>query len=601
MVADKRQRNEEMGAIPHKGGVFFRVWAPHAGQVHVVGTFNDWSETAHPLVREVHGYWSVDVPGAGAGHEYRFLIRHGDLTLSRMDPYSRAVTHSDGNSIVCALPQGSAAPQYACPSWNEMVVYELHIGTFATGLRGEDGDLDDVGRRLQHLNDLGVNAIEVMPVAEFAGSRSWGYNPCCPFAIESDYGGPDAFRELVGSAHKHDITVIVDVVFNHFGPSDLSLWQFDGWSENNKGGIYFYNDYRSKTPWGDTRPDYGREEVRRYIRDCASMWFEEYGVDGLRWDATAFIRNVEGQNNDPGNDIAEGWSLMQWVNEEIHDRFPGRICIAEDLRNNPALTAEGKRGGAGFDAQWSAAFVRPVREALIAAEDGARSMSAVRDAICHHYSPDAFERVIYTESHDEVANGKSRIPEEIHPGQTDSWESKKRSTLGAVLVLTSPGIPMLFQGQELLEDRWFHDEDPVDWGRKKAFKGIVHLYRDLIHLRRNLDGVSRGLCAQNARVYHLNDAAKVIGVHRWDQGGPGDDVVAVLNMANRTILDYRIGFPRAGVWKVRFNSDWHGYDESFGDVGGSAVEAGAVALDELPASAALAIGPYSALVLSQDR
>ena len=117
-------------------------------------------------------------------------------------------------------------------------------------------------QRLDHLVKLGINAIQIMPIVEFVGDYSWGYNPAHIFAVESAYGGPDGFKQLVWEAHKRGIAVILDVVYNHFGPSDLDLWQFDGWQENNKGGIYFYNDHRSKTPWGDTRPDYGRGEVR---------------------------------------------------------------------------------------------------------------------------------------------------------------------------------------------------------------------------------------------------------------------------------------------------------------------------------------------------
>ncbi len=138
--------------------------------------------------------------------------------------------------------------------------------------------------------ELGINAVEVMPVTEFPGDFSWGYNPAHPFAVESIYGGPDAFKRFVKAAHEHGIAVIVDVVYNHFGPSDLDLWQFDGWSENEKGGIYFYNDRRSQTPWGETRPDYGRGEVRQYLRDNALMWLEEYHADGLRWDMIPYIR-----------------------------------------------------------------------------------------------------------------------------------------------------------------------------------------------------------------------------------------------------------------------------------------------------------------------
>ena len=127
------------------------------------------------------------------------------------------------------------------------------------------GEFDAVSARLGHLRKLGVNAIQIMPVAQFAGGQSWGYNPSHIFAVDSDYGGPLAFKRFVRRAHQNGIAVILDVVYNHLGPSDLDLWQFDGWSENGLGGIYFYNDERAQTPWGATRPDYGRGEVRQYL------------------------------------------------------------------------------------------------------------------------------------------------------------------------------------------------------------------------------------------------------------------------------------------------------------------------------------------------
>jgi 1,4-alpha-glucan branching enzyme len=148
--------------------------------------------------------------------------------------------------------------------------------------------------------------IEIMPAMEFAGGFSWGYNPANLFAIESDYGGPKAFKEFINAAHDSGIAVILDVVYNHFGPSDLDIWQFDGWGEEGKGGIYFYNDWRAETPWGDGRPDYGREEVRQYVRDNVLMWLHDCRVDGVRWDMTAYIRNVYGNDNDPEHDIPGG-------------------------------------------------------------------------------------------------------------------------------------------------------------------------------------------------------------------------------------------------------------------------------------------------------
>src|SRR6185503_14637021 len=132
--------------------------------------------------------------------------------------------------------------------------------------------------------------------------------------------------------------VILDVVYNHFGPGDLDLWRFDGWGENDLGGIYFYNDWRSETPWGHTRPDYGRGEVRRFIRDNALMWLEDYRVDGLRFDMTVYIRNVDGSNDDGPGDARNlggaGWTLLQWVNDEVNRAQPWKVTMAEDLQGN---------------------------------------------------------------------------------------------------------------------------------------------------------------------------------------------------------------------------------------------------------------------------
>ncbi|WP_299823182.1 alpha-amylase family glycosyl hydrolase [uncultured Jannaschia sp.] len=220
-----------------------------------------------------------------------------------------------------------------------------------------------------------------MPAMEFAGDVSWGYNSAHIFAIESAYGGPTAFKDFVRAAHAAGFAVLLDVVYNHFGPSDLNLWRFDGWGEGERGGVYFYQDHRAATPWGETRPDYGRQEVRQFIRDNALYWLEDFRVDGLRFDMTLYIRTISGDEGSEGDQLPDGWSLMAWLNDEIADRFPGRITIAEDLRQVDAVTATTGEGGAGFGAQWGAAFVHPVREALIAAEDDDRSIASLVDAL----------------------------------------------------------------------------------------------------------------------------------------------------------------------------------------------------------------------------
>lgn len=590
-----------MGAVVGAKSVVFRVWAPHATKVFVAGSFNDWSESSTPLQQDEHGFWSADIATAKVGDEYRYLLHGPNGVQSRIDPYARMVTNSVGNAVIydpTSFDWGNDGFQPA--TGNELVIYELHIGTFNGLADGRPGTFDSAIEKLPFLRSLGINAIGLMPVAEFPGDFSWGYNPSHPFAVKSIYGGPDGLKRFVKGAHEHGISVIIDAVYNHFGPGDLDLWQFDGWSENSGGGIFFYQDRRANTPWGNTRPDYGREEVRQFLTDNALMWFEEYHADGLRWDGTAFIRRIGGNDGDPNGDIPEGWGLMQSINREVQQRFPGKISIAEDMQSDEGVTKQVDAGGAGFNAQWDSQFVHPVRSAIIGLDDNSRDIGAVVHAIEHRFDMDAFSRVIYTESHDEVANGRARVPEEIWPGKVDSWFSKKRSTLGGALVLTSPGIPMLFEGQELLEDRWFQDSEPIDWSRAEDQNGILRMYRDLIALRRNLRNLTRGLCGQNVSVFHCNHEAKVIAYHRWDRQGPGDSVVVVVNFRDNDLDDHVIGFPREGLWKTRFNSDSSAYGEDFANYPTPDVQAMQEEYDGLPCSGNVGIGPYTVAVFSQD-
>jgi 1,4-alpha-glucan branching enzyme len=597
-----------MGAVPYDGGATFRVWAPFASDVAVAGSFNDWRPDTVLLARDGDsGYWSCDVPGVAVDAEYKFVLHNPrfDRPLWKNDPYARALTNSVGNSVIAATGPVAADPGYTTPPWNEMVIYELHVGSFKfdPAAASGRGDFDTVIGALDYIADLGVNVIQLLPSDEFPGDVSWGYNPAYIFAIESSYGGPNGLRRLVDAAHARGIAIVYDVVYNHLGPSDLDLWQFDGWSQDGEGGIYFYNDWRQQTPWGDTRPDYGRAEVRQYIRDNALRWLEERGCDGLRFDATGWIRNVYGNNDDPGSDLADGWGLLQRINGEIRGRQPWKITIAEDMQDNASITRPVDGGGAGFGAQWGAGFFHALRAALVTPDDGARDMDALARVIGQRFNDDAFQRVIYTESHDEVAlaNGQKRVPELIAPGNADGFFAQKRSTLGAALVMTAPGVPMIFMGQEFLEWGAWSDAVALDWSKAERFAGIRSLYRDLIRLRRNWFDTTRGLSGHNVNVHHVNRAGKVIAFHRWAGGGPRDDVVVIANFADAGYADYRVGLPRGGRWRVRFNSDWRGYSPAFTDQPSFDLDAsGADAMDGMPCGGAVGLGPYSCVILSQD-
>jgi 1,4-alpha-glucan branching enzyme len=592
-----------MGAIVIDGATSFRVWAPNASNVSVVGEFNDWNSEAHPLEREEGGLWFRQVDGAVPGQQYQFEIQNGDKKFKKNDAYAREIHPKTAISVIHAGIHDWKSAPLPVTNWNELIIYELHVGTYAAGPQNSVGRFDQVTSRLPYLKELGINAIEIMPLMAFPGERSWGYSLTNPFAVETSYGGPDGFKRLVDAAHEHGISIILDVVYNHFGPDNLDLWQYDGWSENNKGGIYFYNDHRSWTPWGDNRPDYGRGEVRQYIRDNALFWLEEYRVDGLRFDSTLFIRNTRGENSSVETDLAEGWSLLQWINDEVQKHFSGRLTIAEDLQQNHWLTKPVKEGGAGFGAQWDTAFVHPVRSNVVRIDDIQRSMDEIAKAVEFRYNADAIQRIIYSESHDEDANGKARIPNEIDANDTAGYFARKRSTVAAGLVLTTPGIPMLFEGQEFLEDGWFRDDKTLDWSKLKKFQGINRLYHDLISLRRNLHGNTRGLLGPFANVHHVNNADKVIAFHRWFKGGPKDDVIVAASFTHRTLTDgYRIGLPRAGKWIIRFNSDWKGYSPDFHDLSnpGGEVIAEGEPRDGCDYSGVIVIPPYGFLILSQE-
>jgi 1,4-alpha-glucan branching enzyme len=558
------QKSQGMGAVLEDGRTTFRVWAPNAEKLFVIGDFNNWDKSSMPLELEGNGYWSGVFDTVKEGDTYKYLIYNNGKEYERNDPYAFEVTSSIGNSIVRTLNFDWGDDNFQMPSWNQLVIYELHVGTFNRKDADKVATFDSVIEKIPYLKELGINCIELLPVAEFSGGISWGYNPAHPFAIEQDYGGPDALARLIKSCHENGIAVILDVVYNHLGPSDVDLWQFDGWSENDKGGIYFYNDHRSETPWGDTRPDYGRPEVRQYLRDNALMWIEKYKCDGLRMDATSYIR-FEGGGLGYDTEIEEGNILMRDINAELQEKYPHVLTIAEDLKGQNIVTDNIEHNGLGYGSQWDMNFVHPVREVLEDTHDTTRDLKKIVDALEFTYSNDVFRRVVYTESHDEVANGKARVPEEIQPGNAESEFAKKRAILGIALTLTAPGIPMLFQGQEFIEDEYFQDTKGLDWSKFKKHKGIQKLVRDLVRLRTGQEKQTGGLRDQIVKIGHFNDDTKVLSYLREDRDGV-EPVLVILNFSHTTYTDYGIGLEEDINWRLRFNSSWKGYDKDFSDM-----------------------------------
>ncbi len=657
---------QELGACRVGSSVKFRAWLPFANDVKLVLFNENGQETLHQMTREgASDYFSTLVSDAAEGQQYLYRIDGRD----KSDPRAKQMVHSAGNSILRLRDYPWKVNDFQMAPWSELVIYQMHCGSFPDKTVQDERLIEDVIDELFYLQKLGVNAIELLPTSEFPRDRSFGYDTAALYAVESKYGGPIALKQLVDAAHARGIAVILDVVYNHISPDyndpetgNMSIWRMTpGWDPrlpdgSAGGGVYFYNDWRWPTGFGH-RPDYGRQEVRDFLRDNAMMWLLEFRVDGLRFDSVANIRNVYG--NDPqlkaAYDIDRGWWLLQEINYCVSCEYERRnlITIAEDLKDNEWVTKDTNAGGAGFGSQWNDTYMYTVRDALTATEDRFRNMDRLRDVLYQRYNTDAFERIVTSESHDAASvlhkdEGKKRLTEAIDPGHVDdSWYVRKRTGLGAAMVLTSPGIPMVLQGQELLEWRWMgdrrNDECGVDWNRfcnvnedcrtcmnrhgkcrtatgapcdktidcsecpelpercepEGPFKGIFMQYRDLIHLRRNWFNNTRGLRGQHINVFHVNNADKLIAYHRWEHGGAGDDVVVVLNFADRSYDNYTIGLPRGGQWQVRFNSDSGLYGPMFGNFFSYGTEATPAEMDGLHFKADIGIGRYSAIILSQ--
>jgi 1,4-alpha-glucan branching enzyme len=286
-------------------------------------------------------------------------------------------------------------------------------------------------------------------------------------------------------------------------------------------------------------------------------------------------------------------------NDRVDGEQSWKLTIAEDLDGNAAITSPTSQGGAGFDAQWDPGLIDPLFAAVTQPTDDGVDVGRVADALWRAAEGDPFRRVIYFESHDQAKH--KRVPERIHPSEQEGWYARKKSMLATAVVLTAPGIPMMFQGCEVLDWRPWSDALNLDWSRKGRFPRLFQFYADLVRARTNAGGRTRGLCGPHFNVVQANPATKVLAYHRWDRGAGIDDVIVVANFSSRPYPSYTIGFPYPGTWYVRLNSDANVYSDAndFGSVNGYDTSAGVGGWDGMPCSGNVGLGPYSVLVLSR--
>ena len=631
-----------MGATSLPGqGVTFRVWAPAAIDVYISGDFNGWiQDDSSRLVSDGRGYWTGFVPGVGEGAQYKFFINGTGSTGYKRDPYARELTldpaFPESNGVVrCADGYPWHDQGFQMPAFNDLVIYQFHVGTYyGTDSQGHDDRRNrvctflDVIDRLEYLVDLGINAIEPLPIVEFPTETSEGYNGTDYDSPEMEYtidpaAGLDRYlntinrllqqrgytplpagtlnsqvnqlKALIDVCHVYGIAVLLDVVYNHAGGGfdDDSIYFFDRQptGDNNR-SLYF----TTQGYVGGLIFAYWNADVRQFLINNALFYVEEYHVDGYRYDEVTVI------------DQYGGWGMCQNLTDTLHFVKPKSIHVAEYWNPDQSWAIRPtSTGGAGFDAVWSPLLRDAVRGAIGQAADGAGafvSLDAVRDGL---YPPAAFpaawRSVHCVENHDIVFAGSGPRVAKLSDGSDPrSWYARSRSRVASGLLLTAPGIPLLFMGQEFLEDKPWSDSDKdllIYWAglaTDQAMQDHLRFSRELIGLRRH----QPALRGEAINVFHVHDDNRVIAFQRWVVGA-GRDVVVATSLNESTFWSYAIGFPGAGHWLEVFNSDV--YDHWVNPIvagNGGGVDANGPPMHGLPCSANIVIPANGFVVFARD-
>ena len=623
-----------MGATLVADGATFRVWAPHAREVYVVGDFNSRQRSdASLLTRDELGHWRGFVRGARDRQRYMFYVVGDGSEGPKRDPYARELQAPFPSDCIirCAdFPWHDCG--FVTPAFHDFVIYQLHVGTFFTpNLPARGGTFLDVARKLPYLAALGVTAVQLMPIQEFQTTFSLGYNGTDYFSPEMDFavddnalplyaesvnrlldargaaryrvedlhGEMNQLKALVDLAHLHGIAVVLDLVFNHAGGDfgDESLYFFDRQQTGagHRNSLYF----TEKGHAGGLVFDFGKPEVRDFLIQNAKFFLDEYRVDGFRHDQVSVIDH---------DGAPHGWRFCQDLTSTLRAHHPGTFDKAEYWSVNPYVVRS-PPDGAGFDTSLTDGLRIAIRR-VIGEASAPDERPLDMTGLAHSLWPDGFHQhwqfVQGPENHDIVYVGREeRVARLGDPGDARSWYGRSRARVATAISLTAPGIPMLFMGQEFLEDKqWsdnfdFHKNLLLHWaGIDQGDTHMVDHLRftsELIQLRWRYPGL-RG---QGFRVVHAHDANRVLAFHRWIDG-TGEDIVVMVHVAPFNRFDYRIGFPGGGEWREVFNSDVYEHWVNPHVAGnGGRVFAGEHAMHGFNHSAALTLPANSVLVFAR--
>jgi 1,4-alpha-glucan branching enzyme len=515
----------------------FSLFAPYNEGVTLIGSFSDWQEV--PMQKGEDGYFRTTVDLEDGAYQYKFRVQskswffEPNQWVDVTDPYATDVDGEsaeengivrikDGERIVDTYVWKNDA--HPLPADHELVIYELHVADFSGGEpdRYVRGKYKHVIEKLDYLCELGINAIELMPVKEYPGDYSWGYNPRFFFAAESSYGTTAELKQLVDECHGRGIRIILDGIYNHSESScPLTQIDHDYWyhhdpkdAENNWGPEFNYEHYDENL---ETFP------ARRFVGDAVRYWVSEYHLDGIRYDAARQIGNFD---------------FMNWITQEAKQAAGGKpfYNVAEYIPDNPSITnLEGPMDGC-----WHDSFYHTVLPHILGETFELERLKDVLDPKRQGYMG-ATNVVNYLTNHDH-----NHVMADLGDREIFDEAAFQRKKLGVALLMTAVGIPMIWMGEEFGEYKYKTiDPAKIDWTllQHDLNKGLFEYYKGLIALRKG----NHALYTNNIEFFYENEEDKVIAYTRWNDEGAR--VVVVANFSDQFLGDYQIPhFPADGTW-----------------------------------------------------
>lgn len=631
-----------MGANLIGDGATFRVWGGTAREVHILGPFIGWTPSdATRLIPTENGHWWGFVRGAKDRQHYKLWVVGEAGGGFKRDPYARELDWDAGECVIRKDDFAWHDTGYVTPAFQDFVIYQLHVGTFYTPRWPPAlGTFLDVAEKLPYLADLGVTAIQLLPIQEFQTEFSLGYNGVDYFSPESDFSVSDAdlppyverlnklltdralspyefehlrgemnqLKALVDLAHIYSIAVIFDVVYNHAGGDfgNESIYFFDRQHGQDNNPPLFTNSlyFGEKEHAGGRVFDFGKPQVCAFLIDNARFLLTEYKIDGLRYDQTSVIDH---------DGAPHGWQFLQNLSSAVRATKPNALQKAEYWGVNPFVTTPSELGGAGFDTTLADGLRITLRSAISAASapgDHPVPMARLAESLWQPGFAEHWRFVQGPENHDLVLRDsdnsrEARIAYLSDPSNSRSWYARSRSRVAMGICLTAPGIPMMFMGQEFLEDK--------QWSDNLAYRPELRIYwegleqpdpamRDFLRFTRELLGLrwrQPALRGNGFRPTYANDEDRILTFHRWVPG-EGHDVIVVASLNNSILYNYQIGFPAQGTWLEVFNSDV--YDNWVNPTtagNGGQINAQGVPLHGFTTSASTTVPANSLLVFAQ--